>query len=221
MAKRTKEEALETRNLILDTSEILFAEKGVSKTTLNDIAKAAGLTRGAIYWHFENKADLFHAMLKRVTLPMDEFPEALNLDPNTPILEYMLARSLHVVRLLADNPRTQRVFDIVIHKAELVDDMLPIRDQHLECRQKCLTRIEDDIRNAIEKKELPEHIDAHSAAIGFHSLIDGLFCNWVLNPAGFDLPKHTEHALSSYLLGLQHSKPHAPHSLPSTETPAP
>ena len=73
VVRKTKEEAQETRNLILDTAETVFSEKGVSRTTLNDIAKAADLTRGAIYWHFKNKADLFDAMLQRVILPMDEF----------------------------------------------------------------------------------------------------------------------------------------------------
>ena len=81
MVRKTKEEAQETRNLILDTAEAVFSEKGVSRTTLNDIAKAADLTRGAIYWHFKNKADLFDAMLQRVILPMDEFIATPDLHP--------------------------------------------------------------------------------------------------------------------------------------------
>jgi TetR/AcrR family acrAB operon transcriptional repressor len=59
MVRRTKEEAQATRKLILDTAEVVFHERGVSRSTLNDIAQAAGLTRGAIYWHFKDKADLF------------------------------------------------------------------------------------------------------------------------------------------------------------------
>ena len=51
MVRRTKEEALETRNLLLDVAERVFNEKGVSRTSLAEIAEAAGLTRGAIYWH--------------------------------------------------------------------------------------------------------------------------------------------------------------------------
>ena len=54
MARRTRDEALETRNTILDTAERVFSERGVSHTTLADIAAAAGVTRGAIYWHFKN-----------------------------------------------------------------------------------------------------------------------------------------------------------------------
>ena len=75
MVRRTKEEALETRNLLLDVAERVFNEKGVSRTSLADIAEAAGLTRGAIYWHFKNKSDLFDAMMERVTLPLEQLVE--------------------------------------------------------------------------------------------------------------------------------------------------
>jgi TetR/AcrR family acrAB operon transcriptional repressor len=48
VARRTKDAALETRNALLDTAERVFSERGVSHTSLADIAKAAGVTRGAI-----------------------------------------------------------------------------------------------------------------------------------------------------------------------------
>ena len=71
MVRRTKDEALETRNRILDAAERVFGERGVSRTSLEDVATAAGVTRGAIYWHFNDKSDLFTAMVNRVTLPME------------------------------------------------------------------------------------------------------------------------------------------------------
>ena len=58
MVRRTKDEALETRNRILDAAERVFGESGVSRTSLEDVASAAGVTRGAIYWHFKDKSDL-------------------------------------------------------------------------------------------------------------------------------------------------------------------
>ena len=47
MAKRTKAEALKTRQELIETAIAQFAQHGVSKTTLNDIADAANVTRGA------------------------------------------------------------------------------------------------------------------------------------------------------------------------------
>ena len=67
MAERwTRERRLEhTRSLLLDAAEEVFAEKGFTTATLDDIAYAAGYTKGAIYKHFAAKEDLFLAVSDR------------------------------------------------------------------------------------------------------------------------------------------------------------
>lgn len=54
-----------TRNLLLDAAEEVFARKGFEGAALEDIADAAGYTRGAIYSHFGSKAELFLAVTQR------------------------------------------------------------------------------------------------------------------------------------------------------------
>ena len=66
--RRTKEEAAQTRAALLDAAEQLFAERGVSRTSLADIAAAAGVTRGAVYWHFRNKSELLDAINSEMLL---------------------------------------------------------------------------------------------------------------------------------------------------------
>ena len=62
----TRERRLEhTRSLLLDAAEEVFAEKGFASATLDDIAHAAGYTKGAIYKHFATKEDLFLAVSDR------------------------------------------------------------------------------------------------------------------------------------------------------------
>ncbi|CAM3267385.1 TetR family transcriptional regulator [Mycobacterium intermedium] len=62
----TRERRLEhTRSLLLDAAEDVFAEKGFTSATLDDIAYAAGYTKGAIYKHFTTKEDLFLAVSDR------------------------------------------------------------------------------------------------------------------------------------------------------------
>ncbi len=67
MAQRwTRERRLEhTRTLLLDAAEELFARKGLSGAALEEIADAAGYTRGAIYAHFGSKEELFLAVIER------------------------------------------------------------------------------------------------------------------------------------------------------------
>ena len=71
MGRSTRQQALLTRERILDTAERLFEKNGVSRTSLEDIAVAAGVTRGAIYGHFTSKGDLFVAMWERIRPPVD------------------------------------------------------------------------------------------------------------------------------------------------------
>ena len=61
--RRSKAEAEATRESLLTAAEQLFAEQGIGSTRLSDVASAAGVTRGAIYWHFKNKDDAFHGFL--------------------------------------------------------------------------------------------------------------------------------------------------------------
>lgn len=71
MARRTKEDALKTRQAILDAAIEVFSAQGVSRATLAGIASQAGVTRGAIYWHFDNKEALLEALWDQLLLPFE------------------------------------------------------------------------------------------------------------------------------------------------------
>ena len=76
----TRERRLErTRALLLDAAEEVFAEKGFTPASLDDIARAAGYTKGAIYKHFATKEDLFLAVSDRYWRRyFDNFAEVLS-----------------------------------------------------------------------------------------------------------------------------------------------
>lgn len=202
MARRTKEEAEATRSQLLDAAEAVFNAKGVARTSLADIAAAAGVTRGAIYWHFKNKADLFHAMLERVKMPMDEMIGQLSSAQLADPVAFLRSGSLSVLNRIADDVQTRCVFDIVKHKCELVGDMALARERQMERRAGYLSQIEEGVRAAIAQGALPKTIDPRNAAIGLHALIDGLISNWVLDPASFSLRDEAEKLIDIYLAGL-------------------
>ena len=54
------------RDKIVSAALRLFAEQGFDATSLDAIAKSLGVTRGALYWHFKNKAALFSAVLSMI-----------------------------------------------------------------------------------------------------------------------------------------------------------
>jgi TetR/AcrR family acrAB operon transcriptional repressor len=118
MARRSKEDALATRNSLLDAAERVFLAQGVAGTSLNDIALEAGTTRGAIYWHFRDKADLFNAMMDRVVMPLQCALESVQQpaggDPLPALKKALRAAFRQTVR----DPQTRRVFEVATHKVE-------------------------------------------------------------------------------------------------------
>jgi TetR/AcrR family transcriptional regulator, acrAB operon repressor len=203
MARRTKEEAQETRNRILDTAEEVFREQGVTSTSLADIADAAGVTRGAIYWHFRNKGDLFAAMLDRVALPMEEMirraADASTEDP----LSSLRACCVHVLRQAAEDLRCRRVFEILTRKCEYVDELHSLSQRVLQCRADGLEMMERALRNAMRRGQLSRHVNARRGALGLHAYVDGLIYDWLMDPTYFALGKEAEALVDLYLGGLR------------------
>ncbi|MCB2190105.1 MAG: TetR family transcriptional regulator [Deltaproteobacteria bacterium] len=94
MARRTNEQAQETREKILEGALNVFSEKGFSRATLSDIAKRIGMTRGAVYWHFKDKRELLVELIeamnaKEKVLLAEKVPTLESLDD---LLAQFLAR---------------------------------------------------------------------------------------------------------------------------------
>jgi len=203
MVRRTKEEALETRDRILDTAEQVFSEHGVARTSLADIADAAGVTRGAIYWHFKNKGDLFSAMLDRVALPMEERIRQAADESTVDPLSSLRACCVYVLRQTAEQSQCRRVFDILTRKCEHVEDVDSLGARILECRTQGLAMIERSLRNAMRKGQLPRHLDPRRAALGLHAYVNGLLYDWLMDPGSFELAGEAEPLVDLYLAGLK------------------
>ena len=201
--RRTKEKAEETRCRILDAAERVFVEKGVSNTSLAQLAEAAGVTRGAIYWHFTNKADLFDAMMSRVILPMEEMAARAGDNDLEDPLAHVRACALNVLEHLTTDAQCQRVFEICCHKVEYVDEMVQVRRRHIEARNNCLKHMERGLRNAANKGLLASSVNPRLAAVGLHALVDGLIVNWVLDPAYLPLARDAKTLVDQYLERLR------------------
>ena len=202
MPRRTKEDALATRHRLLDAAELLFQAQGVSRTSLSDIARKAGTTRGAIYWHFKDKAALFNAMMERVTLPLENAFENVGKNPEETPVGGVRQAVLQALRLTATDARTRRVFEVLTQKVEYVDELQAVRARHLASRNKFLSRVEDGLRLAASKQKLILPISLTDAAQGLHAMIDGLIQNWLLDTKAFDLLTTSERVMDVYLLGM-------------------
>lgn len=202
MVRKTKEEALETRQRILDTAECIFHHKGVAHTSLHDIAEAAGVTRGAIYWHFKNKTDMIDAMLQQAVLPMEEAFRLQEQDVQLDPIEQLRSCNAIALRSLRDDERIRRIVEILFFKCEYVDETADMQRRHISSRALSLQRMEKWLRSAIEVKLLPAEVNAAQQAICMHALTDGLLLNWLLVPNSFDLVEFGTQMTDIFLRGL-------------------
>lgn len=186
MARKTKAEAAATREALLDAAEEVFLERGVARTSLEQIARHAGMTRGAVYWHFKNKADLFQAMLNRVRMPFQELVEEIG-DPGlveAPLEAIRLACRSGFERL--ERPRYRRVYAILIHHCEVFGAIDPLSMQN-EIAEDSIGALRDYLLCASRLGQLRDDLSPELAAKLLQSLLGGLFHDWLRNHERFSI----------------------------------
>jgi TetR/AcrR family acrAB operon transcriptional repressor len=202
MVRRTREAAAATREQLLDAAERVFRDRGVTRTSLAEVAAEAGVTRGAVYWHFRDKADLFNAMMDRAVLPFErQWLEPADddvADPMGRLRELMF----DILRQVAVDARLRRVFAISTQKVEYVGELDAIRERHLRVYHQALLRIEALLRQAVAAGQLARGVSPKTTARALHALVDGLIANWMLDPRAFDLRRVGRSAVLQMLRGL-------------------
>jgi len=185
MARRTKEASDQTRRDIIAAARREFARRGVSRTSLEQIARAAGVTRGAVYWHFADKQALFDAMRDEVRLPIVDFldiggagaPAAQGKDP----LDWIAILLEGVMTQLESDPLTRETWDILSFRCEYVEALLEELDaqrrSHAEFRDLLLPAY----RRAAEAGLLRPDLEPAVAATETMVFMTGLVRVWLVD----------------------------------------
>jgi TetR/AcrR family transcriptional regulator, acrAB operon repressor len=178
--RRTKEQSERTRQQILEAARREFAAHGVTRTSLQDIASAAGVTRGAVYWHFTSKRDLFRAMREQVSLPLFDHAELPGADDADPLLA--IEHFLHgVVERMGSDRQTRQTFDILSLKCEYVGELRSELSRHLRRCQELRSTLASVYRNAQRLGVMRNDITADDAALGTCVFVTGLVRLWVMD----------------------------------------
>lgn len=201
MARKTKEDALATREAIMEAAVRVFSTQGVSQATLVNIAKVAGVTRGAIYWHFANKSDLINALWDQVFMvyaPLIQAGE--NRDEPDP-LGRLRDLYMSIFHDLTSDPRQLHLFQILmdVGNASGIEGNEAIHQQYSACVLEGLEKVQVVFRNAIARGQLPEQTDVRLGAIALTSFIHGVISNWVQLPSMLDLKKDGPVLLDNFL----------------------
>ncbi len=205
MARRTKEQAEATREHLLETAEALFCEKGVATTTVDDVARAAGLTRGAFYWHFKNKADVLEALYVRATSPSMELLDRLSADPGEDPLGSLAESAVQVLRRLATDARTQAIFEVMRRGFDGESELCQLTELEAAKKKRCATQLVTILEAAIRRGQLPSSLDPALAGAALNASVFGLMQTW-LERRHFDLEAQASWLVELFFRGLRAAK---------------
>lgn len=199
MARKTKQQALETRHQIIDAAIARFSEHGVSATSLADIASTAGVTRGAIYWHFKNKADLLNEIWAQCDAGLDDLEtEYQTKYPGDP-LSVMRAMLIYFLQATATDPQRRALMEIIFHKCEFVGEMTALRNIQQSLLLECYSKIEEVLRRCIDAGQLPEALNTRQAAVIMRGYVNGIMESWLFTPESFDLEAEAPRLVDAFV----------------------
>ncbi|PIT42345.1 TetR family transcriptional regulator [Snodgrassella alvi] len=185
--RKTKEEALQTRDDLMAAALDIFYRRGVSRASLQEIASAAGVTRGALYWHFKNKEDLFDALFQQVFSKLSEQLRH-DIDTSSPDALHNLMRALNQMFQRMASDERYRKFCYILHlNCEHTEDNRAIvallqKYQNLWWQNLCAV-----FQVCCQQHILPENINIRQAALYFQALFIGLTNLWLTDPHNIDI----------------------------------
>lgn len=198
--RRTKEVAEQTRQTVLDVAEELFLANGVSRTSLEMIARECGVTRGAVYWHFKDKAHLVHEMLNRIRIPLDEVTQQLGADGEGDCLVRLYDLCVECMERFVQPGRERRVMTILMHRSEFTLEL-----HEVEQREKALTREFVALVESLfdsQRQRLQAGVTPRTASLQLHSFFCGTLAAILRDQDMFEPPLDVRLIFTLYFRSL-------------------
>ena len=201
--RKTKTEAQKTRQYLLDAALEVFWRDGVTRASLQAIAQEAGVTRGALYWHFKNKEDLFETLFEQ---QYADFFAAFNdqtLRDNQDVWTHLQHNLTTMFETLATRESKHKFCNVMFSKCEQTAGNETITE--LACRYHRLfqKQIAYALQLSREQGRLPENTDIELAAIYLESSLVGLIKIWIDEPERFDLIAKSKRVIAANMCVLQ------------------
>ncbi len=199
MVRKTKEETQRTRDQILKVALSVFAERGYSRASLQVIAEGAGFTRGAVYWHFKNKAELFMALSKDIANESDK----LFVNPNgVKCIDELCKILCSYLALLESDKRLGTFYKVAYYQMEWTEDLEEIfEDQRQELRD-LYVWIFAIIKKLHRKRLIARHHNPKPTSLCLHSMFNGIIATWIADPTFVSLKSDGTAVITSYLSSL-------------------
>jgi AcrR family transcriptional regulator len=199
--KKTKEEAAHTHQVILDSALKVFSSKGYAAARLEDIASHAGVTRGAIYWHFKDKYELFFSLYKQLSEKIGKRTEEILASEKTPLKKiHRLMQETFVY--MEENQEFRSIEEISLYNAGIKEEWKEIIAIHSKTFLFIKGTLIKLLEDGIAKGELKDSLDPEVTALAMMSYVCGVKCMWLNHRAHFSLRDIGEQIIQVFLKGL-------------------
>ena len=197
--RRTKEEAAITREQLLRKALATFSKKGYAATTLEDIAREAEVTRGAIYWHFGSKAELYNTLIREYSDRGNAIMQQAAAEGGTllDILRRVFVRQLQAIE---EDPALRALMELYLFKTGLVPELEEGRQQQIESGVGLIEMITGIMGQGIQEGLLRSDVDPKDMALAFQN---GLTQLWLTAPEQFSLKVSADSFADILMAGLQ------------------
>lgn len=200
--RRTKEDAAVTRATVLRAALSVFSAKGYAATTLDDVAKAAKVTRGAIYWHFKGKADLYNTLVEEFSARGAAVVQAAVAEGGT-LLDILRRVFISQCNMIEDDPEARAVMELALFKTGHDPELQSGREKQIEAGNALIAGIAGALRTGVEQGILRDDIDPTDMARGFLAFENGAIQQWLASPKSFSLKESAESFAEILIKGLQ------------------
>ena len=160
----------------------VFLEKGYSDTTIEDIGKKAGVTRGAFYHHFESKPAIYYALLRERNSPAMGVVTRMMTDTVTPpatLLREVLAEYL---RLMATNPEFRQAHELVVLKSAFVPELEHGLAQKIKSQRALIDWMTSLMARGQETGAFRKDMDPRDAALVCQGALSGVITTELMDP---------------------------------------
>ena len=199
--RKTKEEAQLTREQVLRAALHVFRRKGYAATTLEAIAKSAGFTRGAIYNHFEGKAQLYQLLIQQGFLRLNEaFEKAF--EANGTIEERLRHLLISPLVLLEEDDLAGGVIELTLFKSEDSPSLADGLARKQQGTQPLIERIIQLLDEGIAEGVLRADIDRSAEALTLLATLNGAILLWFQSEKAFSLKALASTLADTFLYGV-------------------
>jgi AcrR family transcriptional regulator len=169
----------DTRTRLLDAAAKVFAERGYQSASVDEIAAAAGLSKGAVYWNFASKDELFHALLdERIDRPIADTAEVLRTAPTDKPIDPEVANRWQE---LLGTEREVLLLSLE-HWAQAVRDP-QLRERYATRQRNLRDVLADGLRTRVRRTDAPRFsIPAEDVASAYLALAQGIGLQRLADP---------------------------------------